>query len=74
MREEIINAIEEIKPAIQMDGGDIEFVDFKDNVVTVRLMGACVGCPMSQVTLKGGIENFLKEKVSSEITVEAANE
>ena len=56
-------AIESIKPAIQMDGGDIEFVSIEDNVVTVRLSGACVGCQMANITLKQGVERTVKEAV-----------
>jgi Fe-S cluster biogenesis protein NfuA len=57
--EEVLNTV---RPAIQMDGGDVEFVDFDESegLVTVRLMGHCVGCPMSRATLKQGIEARLK--------------
>ena len=56
---------------LQRDGGDIELVDVVDGVVKVRLKGACAGCPMSQMTLKLGVENYLKKKVPSVKSVEA---
>jgi len=64
MRERVQKVIDEIRPALQADGGDVSLVDVgEDGVVKVRLMGACGGCPMSQMTLKMGIERRLKEKV-----------
>ena len=65
MREKVEKVIEEqIRPALQMDGGDIEVVDVsKDGVVKVRLKGACGGCPMSQITLSMGVERKLKEMI-----------
>lgn len=64
---EIINKIEEVlnemRPIIQMDGGDIHFVSYVDGVVQVRLSGACVGCPMSFYTLKLGIQERLSEVI-----------
>ncbi len=71
MREEIAQALEEVRPGLQRDGGDIELVDVVDGVVKVRLTGACAGCPMSQMTLKVGVENYLKKKVPSVKSVEA---
>jgi Fe-S cluster biogenesis protein NfuA len=63
--EYIVKKIEEIletvRPSIQMDGGDITFVSFKEGIVFLRLQGACVSCPMSFYTLKLGIEERLKE-------------
>jgi len=59
----------EIKPALRKDGGDIELIDFADNVVTVQLRGTCSSCPSSQVTLKDYVEAKIKELVSSEIIV-----
>jgi Fe-S cluster biogenesis protein NfuA len=67
--EEVINAI---RPAIQGDGGDVEFVDVDENgVVSVRLHGACVGCPAAGMTLKMGIERNLREKVPEVTSVVA---
>jgi Fe-S cluster biogenesis protein NfuA len=64
MRNKILNAINQIRPNLQADGGDVELVDVsEDGVVKVRLTGACRGCPMSQTTLKMGIEKFLKKEV-----------
>jgi len=73
MREEVEKALENIRPALQADGGDIELVDVgADGTVQVRLTGACGGCPMSQMTLKMGVEKTLKKivpQVTSVITV-----
>jgi Fe-S cluster biogenesis protein NfuA len=55
--------LEEIRPKIQADGGDIELVAVEDGVVKVRLKGACVGCPMSALTLKQGVERTIKNRV-----------
>lgn len=64
MKEEIKKAIERLRPGLQADGGDVELVEVSDDgVVKVRLMGACGGCPMSQMTLKMGIERQLKKEV-----------
>ncbi len=65
-------ALDEIRPAIQMDGGDVELVDITDEgIVQVRMVGACGGCPMSMVTLQAGIERILKRKVPEVTGVEA---
>jgi Fe-S cluster biogenesis protein NfuA len=56
-------ALQKIRPALQADGGDIELIDIQDGVVKVRLTGACGGCPMSQMTLKQGVERALKQEV-----------
>ena len=63
MREKVEAALDKIRPALRADGGDVELVDVKDGVVTVKLTGACAGCPMSTMTLKMGIERTLKEKL-----------
>jgi len=73
MKEEIQRAIDKIKPMLQADGGDVEFVDYEDGVVKVRLQGACAGCPMSQMTVKNGIERMLKQEVPEVKSVEAVN-
>jgi Fe-S cluster biogenesis protein NfuA len=57
------SAIEELRPALQMDGGDVEYVGFNEGVVEVRLMGACGGCPMATMTLTGFVEERLKARV-----------
>lgn len=63
MREKVEAALEQIRPALLADGGDVELVDVNDGVVTVRLSGACGGCPMAAMTLQHGIERVLKEQV-----------
>ena len=65
MKDQVQEVLNIIRPSLQADGGDVELVDVKDGIVSVRLKGACVGCPMSTMTLKKGIERFLKEKLSS---------
>jgi Fe-S cluster biogenesis protein NfuA len=64
-------ALAEIKPQIQADGGDIDLVAIENNVVKVRLRGACAGCPMSALTLKAGVERIIKQKVPEIKSVEA---
>ena len=71
MREKVEKAIEKIRPFLQQDGGDIELVDVVDGVVKVRLKGACGCCPMSQMTLKNGVERALKEEIPEVISVES---
>jgi len=63
MKEKVEKALNKIRPALQADGGDVELVEVKDGVVKVKLTGACGGCPMSQMTLKMGIERQLKKDV-----------
>ena len=64
-------ALEEVRPQLQADGGDIEFVGFDSGIVKVRLKGACSGCPMSTMTLQWGVENYLKKKIPEVKKVEA---
>ncbi len=71
MREEIEKTLEEIRPMLALHAGNIEFVGFADGVVQVRLLGTCRGCPLSQLTLKAGVEELLKEKVPGVQAVEA---
>ncbi len=71
MKSEVAKAIEEVRPHLQVDGGDVELVDVVDGVVKVKLKGACAGCPMSQMTVKWGVENYLKKKVPGVKSVEA---
>jgi Fe-S cluster biogenesis protein NfuA len=63
MRQKIEAAIDRVRPALQADGGDVELVEVKDGVVSVRLTGACGGCPMATMTLKNGIESIIREEV-----------
>jgi Fe-S cluster biogenesis protein NfuA len=72
LREQVENALKRIRPALQQDGGDLELIDVSDDgVVKVKLTGACGSCPMSQMTLKMGIEQRLKEEIPEVTTVEA---
>jgi Fe-S cluster biogenesis protein NfuA len=72
MKERVEEALKKIRPALQADGGDVELVEVKeDGVVQVRLTGACGGCPMSQMTLKMGIERVLKKEVPEVVSVES---
>ena len=64
MRERVESALSKIRPSLQADGGDVELVEVtSDGVVKVKLTGACGGCPMSQMTLKMGIEKAIKQEV-----------
>lgn len=63
MKEAVEKALEKIRPLLQRDGGDIELVEITDGIVKVRLTGACKGCPMSQMTLKQGVERMLMKEV-----------
>ncbi len=71
MKEKIEEALKAIRPVLQADGGDVELIDVEDSIVKVRLTGACGGCPMSQMTLKQGIERHIKETVSDALSVES---
>jgi len=72
MEREVREALEDVRPMLQADGGDVELVGVtEDGIVRVRLQGACQGCPMSQMTIKSGIERLLKEKVPGVVEVEA---
>ena len=70
MKDRVAEVLEDIRPALQADGGDIELVDVKDGVAMVKLKGACVGCPMSTMTVKWGVENFLKKKIPEIVKVQ----
>ncbi|MBS3758900.1 MAG: NifU family protein [Desulfobacterales bacterium] len=72
MKEEVQQVLDKIRPSLQADGGDVELVDIEDGVVRVRLQGACAGCPMSQMTLKNGIERILKQEIPAVKSVEPA--
>ncbi len=71
MNEKVQEVINKIRPMLQADGGDVELVDMENGVVKVRLKGACAGCPMSQMTLKNGIEKLLKEEIAEVVSVES---
>ena len=61
--EKIKQLIEKIRPFLINDGGDLEFIKYQDNIVYVKLTGACEGCPMMDVTLKNGIEQILTNEI-----------
>jgi len=71
MLEQVKKVLDEIRPNLQADGGDIELVGVEGGVVKVRLKGSCAGCPMSQMTLTFGVEKVLKERIPGVVRVEA---
>ena len=72
MEQKINDALQQIRPFLQRDGGDIEFVELtEDNVVKVRLQGHCAGCPGAQMTIKSVVEKILKESYPEIKSVEA---
>jgi Fe-S cluster biogenesis protein NfuA len=72
MEDEVRKALEDVRPMLRADGGDVELVEVTEGgIVRVRLQGACQGCPMAQMTVKNGIEQLLKEKVPGVAEVEA---
>lgn len=73
MEEKVKQVIDELRPFLMNDGGNIEFVKIEDDVVYVNLYGACVGCPMREFTLKEGIEKTIIEKVPEIKEVRLAN-
>jgi len=72
MREKVESVLNSVRPSLRADGGDVELIDVKEGVVTVKLTGACGGCPMAAMTLKNGIERALKEQVPGVKEVVAA--
>jgi Fe-S cluster biogenesis protein NfuA len=73
LKEKVESALNKVRPSLQADGGDVQLIDVDDQgVVKVRLTGACGGCPMSQMTLKMGIEKILKQNVPEVTRVESA--
>jgi len=71
VRDRVEKALEELRPQLQADGGDIELLGVEKGVVKVRMKGACAGCPMSTMTLQWGVENFLKKKIPEIVRVDA---
>ncbi len=72
IKEKVQDALDKVRPSLQADGGDVQLVEVEDSgVVKVRLTGACGGCPMSQMTLKMGIERILKQNVPEVTSVES---
>jgi Fe-S cluster biogenesis protein NfuA len=71
LHEKVAHVIDLIRPAIQDDGGDVELVDVTEQgVVKIRMLGACVGCPSSEMTLQMGIEKNLKERIPQVVAVQ----
>ena len=73
MEDQVKAVLEKIRPSLQADGGDVELVAIEAGVVKVRLKGACIGCPMSQMTLKNGIEKLLKREIPGVEAVEGVS-
>jgi Fe-S cluster biogenesis protein NfuA len=71
LQQKVQKALDQVRPQIQMDGGDVEFVALEGNVVKVRLVGHCAGCPMATMTLKQGIEAHVKRTVPEITKVES---
>jgi len=71
IEDKVQKAIQEVRPNLQADGGDIELLGVENGVVKVKLKGACAGCPMSTMTIQWGVENFLKKKIPEVVKVEA---
>ena len=74
MRDRVEKVVNRIRPAVQMDGGDIELVDVVDGLVKLRLVGSCAGCPSSMMTLKQGIERAIRAEVPEITGVEAISD
>ena len=74
LNQKVLNALETIRPYLKADGGDVELVQITpDGIVEVKLTGACVGCPMSQMTLRAGVERALIREVPGNRRVEAVS-
>ena len=72
LRDKVAEILEDVRPKLQADGGDVELVDVEDSgLVKVRLQGACHGCPHAQMTLKHGIERYLKDQIPEVTAVES---
>lgn len=72
LHDKIKNRLEELRVYLQNDGGDLEIISIEGKTVTLKLKGACGGCPMATVTLKDGLERVLKEEIDPEIVIERA--
>jgi len=71
VKDKVKKALQELRPQLQADGGDIELLGVENGIVKVKMKGACAGCPMSTMTLQWGVENFLKKKIPGIVKVEA---
>jgi Fe-S cluster biogenesis protein NfuA len=72
MQEKVQAVLDKVRPSLQADGGDVKLIEVKEGIVKVKLTGACAGCPMSQMTLKNGIERILKREIPEVKEVVAA--
>jgi len=70
-KDQVNKVLDKIRPSLQAEGGDIELIDIEKGVAKVRLRGACCGCPMSEMTLKNGIEKILKKEIPEIKSVES---
>ena len=73
IEKQIIQTLDKIRPFIQRDGGDVEFVNFKDGIVYIKMKGACQDCSMIDTTISEGIEIILQEEVPGIVGVKLAN-
>lgn len=73
MRERVEKVFESIRPSIEMHGGNIEYVQFEHGILSIRFLGACVGCPISSFTLKLGIQEAIKEHIPEVLEVVAVD-
>jgi len=71
VKDRVEKALEELRPQLQADGGDIELLEVEKGVVKVKMKGACAGCPMRTMTLQLGVENFLRKRIPEIVRVEA---
>ena len=72
LEKKVVNVIDQIRPYLEADGGNIEFVELtEEKVVNVRLLGACGSCPMSQMTLKNGVEQAMQKAIPEIVSVES---
>ena len=71
IEDRVQKAIQELRPNLQADGGDIELLGVEKGIVKVKLKGACAGCPMSSMTIQWGVEKFLKKRIPEIVKVEA---
>ncbi len=71
MFDRVQKVLDKVRPSLQADGGDVELVEVENNVVKVRLTGACAGCPFSEMTLKAGIERVIIEEIPEIVKVQS---
>ncbi len=72
IQQKVIDALNKVRPALQADGGDAKFIEMKeDGTVVIEFLGACHGCPMSAMTLKDGIERYIRQSIPEVKSVEA---